>query len=211
MNLNFDSGLKIKWTTWTKYSLLWHNQLFACLENRLFLGQGKNKETIYHGFTELKVQVLGTGKTHRFCAHPSYRGGQGWNSWATVAWEGDDDQLYHFHACILTFFYVSPGQQGPPVAVVEFEPGDIYAMVQSASTWKKQSAGCSLVGSLNSHYNMERTVSIINAAAISSPVSVVEDKWSSNVGEEWLVDTTSAIMDPFLWINHFYDEKNRIG
>jgi hypothetical protein len=58
---------------------------------------------------------------------------------------------------------------------------------------------------------MERTVSIINAAAISSPVSVVEDKWSSNVGEEWLVDTTSAIMDPFLWINHFYDEKNRIG
>jgi hypothetical protein len=36
---------------------------------------------------------------------------------------------------------------------------------------------------------------------------VVEDRWSSNVGEEWLVDTTSAVMDPFVWSDHFYDER----
>ena len=81
--------------------------------------------------------------------------------------------------------------------------------IRSASKQQNQSAGCSLVGSLNP-YDMEMSVSIIDATAISSPVSVVEDKWCSNVGEEWLVETASAIMDPFIWSDHFYDERNRI-
>ena len=218
-NLDFDAGLKIKWTTKTKYSLLWHSQLLARLENRLFLGPHKNRNIVFEGFTELKIRVIGNDDTHRFRAHPSYRGGRGWNSWAMVAWknedtrENDDDcevQMNYYPARILMFYKVKPNQQRPRLASVDFQPGEIYAVIQSAYKEQKQSSGCSLVGTLNTRYDMEMSVSIIDATAISSPVSVVEDKWCSITGEEWLVETASAIMDPFLWSDHFYDERNRI-
>jgi hypothetical protein len=185
----------------------------------LFLGPHKNRNIVFEGFTELKIRVIGNADTHRFRAHPSYRGGRGWNSWAIVAWknedtrENDDDcevQMNYYPARILMFYKVKPNQQGPRLASVDFQPGEIYAVIQSAYKEQKQSSGCSLVGTLNTRYDMEMSVSIIDATAISSPVSVVEDKWCSITGEEWLVETASAIMDPFLWSDHFYDERNRI-
>ena len=140
------------------------------------------------GFTEMKVMeelevADSTGsKTveQKYRAHPSYCSGPSWHIWANVKWELTETNIQMFPARMIMFFKTG---KDVPTSVRERLPESIsnnFYLIQSID----YSVGGNrtiqdwplLNGPLNKSYTMENQFRIVDVAAITGPVTIIEDK-----------------------------------